>query len=222
MKKAELASMIDHTILKATATEEDVKRLCAEARAHNFASVCVNPVHVPLVKEELEGSGVLTCCVVGFPLGANATELKAAEAEFAVSQGAEELDMVINVGALKAGNVEKVRRDIAAVVDAAAGRTVKVIIETCYLTEEEKVSACTAAMEAKAHFVKTSTGFGSGGAAVEDIRLMRRTVGDTMKVKASGGIRSYQDAVAMAQAGADRIGASSGIAILAEAELEAE
>ncbi len=218
MEKAKLAKMIDHTILKATATEDDVKRLCAEARAESFASVCVNPLHVPLVAKELEGSGVLTCCVVGFPLGANASEVKAAESEFAVSQGAEELDMVINVGALKAGDHDRVLRDIAAVVDAAAGRTVKVIIETCYLNEEEKRQACRAAMEAKAHFVKTSTGFGSGGATVEDIRLMRETVGDTMKVKASGGVRSYADAIAMIEAGADRIGASSGIAILAEAE----
>lgn len=218
MEKTKLAKMIDHTILKAAATEDDVKRLCAEARAEGFASVCVNPVHVPLVARELQGSGVLTCCVVGFPLGANASEIKAAEAEFAVSQGAEELDMVINVGALKAGDYERVVRDISAVVDAAAGRTVKVIIETCYLNDEEKRQACRAAMEAKAHFVKTSTGFGTGGATVEDIRLMRQAVGDTLQVKASGGIRSYADAIAMIEAGADRIGASSGLAILAEAD----
>ncbi len=218
MKKQELAAMIDHTILKASATEDDVRRLCSEAKAHKFASVCVNPVHVPLVSRELKDSGVLTCCVIGFPLGANATEIKAAEAEFAVSQGAEELDMVINIGAMKAGDVDSVRKDISAVVDASAGRTVKVIIETCYLNEEEIKAACRAAMEAKAHFVKTSTGFGSGGATVEHIRLMRETVGSTMKVKASGGVRTYDDAVAMAEAGADRIGASSGIAIIAEAE----
>lgn len=217
MNRQKLAAMIDHTILKASATAEDVRRLCAEAKAHGFASVCVNPVHAALVSRELAGSGVLTCCVVGFPLGANATEIKAAEAEFAVSQGAEELDMVIDIGALKAGDTERVRKDIAAVVDAAAGRTVKVIIETCYLTDDEKRQACRAAMEAGAHFVKTSTGFGSGGATVEDIRLMRETVGDSMKVKASGGVRTYADAAAMIEAGADRIGASSGIAILAEA-----
>jgi deoxyribose-phosphate aldolase len=218
MKKQELAAMIDHTILKADATVDDVTRLCSEAKAHKFASVCVNPVHIPLVSRELKESGVLTCCVIGFPLGANATEIKAAEAEFAVSQGAEELDMVINIGAMKAGDSDLVRKDISAVVDAAAGRTVKVIIETCYLNEEEIKDACRAAMEAKAHFVKTSTGFGSGGATVENIRLMRKTVGSSMKVKASGGVRTYADAVAMAEAGADRIGASSGIAIIAEAE----
>ncbi|WP_020612663.1 deoxyribose-phosphate aldolase [Sediminispirochaeta bajacaliforniensis] len=218
MKKRELAAMIDHTILKATATEADVKRLCAEARENGFASVCVNPVHVALVSRELAGSKVRTCCVIGFPLGANASEIKAAEAEFAVSQGAEELDMVINVGALKAGDETRVRKDIAAVVDAVAGRTVKVIIETCYLSDDEKRAACRAAMEAKADFVKTSTGFGSGGAKIEDIKLMRETVGDTMKIKASGGIRSYADALAMVEAGADRIGASSGIAIIAAAE----
>lgn len=218
MKKQELAKMIDHTILKAVASEEDVKRLCSEAKEYGFASVCANPVHVGLMAKELEGSDVLSCCVVGFPLGANASEIKAAEAEFAVSQGADELDMVINIGALKAGDKERLIRDIAAVVDAAAGRTVKVIIETCYLTDEEKIIACEAAMEAKADFVKTSTGFGSGGATVEDIKLMRKTVGDSMKVKASGGIRSYADALAMVEAGADRIGASAGIAILSEAQ----
>ncbi len=214
MNKKSLAAKIDHTNLKPTATESDIIKICAEAREYVFASVCANPVHVPLMKKELEGSTPLVCCVVGFPLGANAKEIKAAEARHAVEQGADEVDMVINIGALKAGQNQTVKEDIAAVVEAARGKTVKVIIETCYLTEEEKKNACTSAMEAGAHFVKTSTGFGSGGATLEDIKLMRAVVGDKLQVKASGGIRTLEDAKAMIEAGADRIGASAGIAIV--------
>ncbi len=212
--KANLASTIDHTNLKPTATEADIKKICAEAREYGFASVCANPVHVPLMKKELEGSSPLVCCVIGFPLGANAQEIKAAETRQAVAEGADEVDMVINIGALKAGQIDTIRDDIAAVVEAAAGKTVKVIIETCYLTDEEKRAACTCAMEAGADFVKTSTGFGSGGATVADVKLMREVVGDKLQVKASGGVRTLEDAKAMIEAGADRIGASAGIAIV--------
>ena len=218
MSRKILAAKIDHTNLKPTATETDIIKICAEAREYGFASVCANPVHVPLMKKELEGGTPLVCCVIGFPLGANAKEIKAAEAGQAVEQGADEVDMVINIGALKAGLDQTVREDIAAVVEAARGNTVKVIIETCYLTDEEKQKACRIAMEAGAHFVKTSTGFGNGGATVEDIKLMRAVVGDKMQVKASGGIRSLEDAQAMIEAGADRIGASAGIAIVSPLE----
>jgi len=214
LTKQNLATKIDHTNLKPTATEADIRKVCAEAREYGFASVCANPVHVPLMKQELEGSKVLVCCVVGFPLGANTKEIKATEARTAVEQGADEVDMVINIGALKAGQTKVVQEEIAAVVDAAAGQTVKVIIETCYLTDEEKRIACGCAKDAGAHFVKTSTGFGSGGATVEDIKLMRQAVGEKLQVKASGGIRSLEDAKAMIDAGADRIGASAGIAIV--------
>lgn len=212
--RATLSKYIDHTNLKATATEADIIRLCGEAREYGFASVCVNPLHTELVHRELEGSSVLTCCVIGFPLGANESWVKAAETKRAVEAGADEVDMVINIGAMKAGDNDKVRDDIAAVVEAAGGRTVKVIIETCYLDDGEKKTACECARDAGAHFVKTSTGFGSGGATVEDVKLMKSTVGDTMKVKASGGIRTLEDALAMIGAGADRIGASAGIAIV--------
>jgi len=214
VSQSALTKYIDHTNLKATATEEDIRKLCREAREYGFASVCVNPVHTELVHRELAGSSVMTCCVVGFPLGANDSRIKAAEAKLAVEAGADEVDMVINLGAIKAGNRDEVRDDIAAVVKAAAGRTVKVIIETCYLEDKEKKAACECAKDAGAHFVKTSTGFGSGGATVEDVKLMKSVVGDIMKVKASGGIRTLDDAVAMIEAGADRIGASAGIAIV--------
>ncbi len=209
-----LAKYIDHTNLKPTATGEDIRRICGEAREYGFASVCVNPVHIELVHRELEGSSVMTCCVIGFPLGANDSKIKAAETKLAVELGADEVDMVINIGALKSGDREKVEKDIASVVKAAAGRTVKVIIETCYLDDQEKKIACECARDGGAHFVKTSTGFGTGGATAEDVRLMKSVVGDKMKVKASGGIRSFEDVVAMIEAGADRIGASAGIAIL--------
>ncbi|MCE1206422.1 MAG: deoxyribose-phosphate aldolase [Spirochaetia bacterium] len=216
--RADIAATIDHTLLKATGTETQIRELCAEARKYRFASVCVNPAWVPLCSQELQGSEVMVCTVIGFPLGANASEIKAAEARLAVSQGAHEVDMVINIGKAKAGDWTAVENDIRAVVEAAGNATVKVIIETCYLTNEEKVKACQAAMKAGAHFVKTSTGFGTGGATVEDIALMRKTVGSAMKVKASGGIRTLQDALAMLKAGADRIGASAGVSIVSEIE----
>ncbi|AEJ19067.1 deoxyribose-phosphate aldolase [Gracilinema caldarium] len=214
--KATIAKTIDHTILKPTATAEQIRELCAEARANHFASVCVNPCWVPLVAKELNNSDVLVCTVIGFPLGANPTEIKVEETKWAVKNGAQEVDMVINIGALKGGDYKAVEEDIRAVVKAAGKATIKVIIETCFLSNDEKRIACEAAMKAGAHFVKTSTGFGTGGATVEDVKLMRKTVGDTMKVKASGGVRSYHDAIAMLDAGADRIGTSSGVAIVAE------
>lgn len=218
MDKKTIASMIDHTLLKPEATPAQVERLCAEAAEYHFASVCVNPVYIPLAARLLKGTGVKICCVVGFPLGAIAPEQKAAEAASCVAMGAEELDMVIHVGAAKAGDWALVQRDIEGVVKAAAGHTVKVIIETCLLTDEEKVKACEAAKAAGAHFVKTSTGFSTGGATTHDIALMRKTVGPEMGVKASGGIRDYETAMAMIEAGANRIGASAGIAIVAAAE----
>ena len=212
--KAALAKTIDHTLLKAVGTASQVRELCAEAKAFGFASVCVNPVWVPLCAQELAGSQVLVCTVIGFPLGANHAESKAAEARLAVTQGAAEVDMVMQLGAAKAGDWQAVEADIHGVVTAAGKHVVKVILETCYLTEDEKIKACEAAARAGARFVKTSTGFGTGGATVEDIRLLRKTVGDRLQVKASGGVRTCQEALAMLEAGADRIGASSGIAIV--------
>ena len=211
-----LASYIDHTLLKTDATEAQITRLCAEAREHRFASVCVNPRWVALCAQLLAGSGVRVCTVIGFPLGASSSAIKAAEARQAVADGADELDMVISVGDLKAGNNEFVRADIRGVVKAAEGRTVKVIIEACLLTDEEKSLACKLAMAAGADFVKTSTGFSTGGATVADVRLMRAAVGPNFGVKAAGGIRTRKDALAMIEAGANRIGASAGIAICAE------
>lgn len=218
MDKKTIASMIDHTLLKPEATPAQVEKLCAEAAEYHFASVCVNPVYIPLAARLLDGTGVKVCCVVGFPLGAIAPEQKAAEAASCAAMGAEELDMVIHVGAAKAGDWALVQRDVAGVVKAAAGRTVKVIIETCLLTDEEKVKACEAAKAAGADFVKTSTGFSTGGATTHDIALMRKTVGPEMGVKASGGIRDFATAMAMIEAGANRIGASAGIEIVAAAE----
>ena len=218
MDKKTIAAMIDHTLLKPEATPAQIEKLCAEAAGYHFASVCVNPVYIPLAARLLKGTGVKVCCVVGFPLGAIAPEQKAAEAASCAAMGAEELDMVIHVGAAKAGDWALVQRDIEGVVKAAAGHTVKVIIETCLLTDEEKVKACEAAKAAGAHFVKTSTGFSTGGATTHDIALMRKTVGPEMGVKASGGIRDYETAMAMIEAGANRIGASAGIAIVAAAE----
>ena len=218
MDKKTIAAMIDHTLLKPEATPAQIEKLCAEAAEYHFASVCVNPVYIPLAARLLKGTGVKVCCVVGFPLGAIAPEQKPAEAASCAAMGAEELDMVIHVGAAKAGDWALVQRDIEGVVKAAAGHTVKVIIETCLLTDEEKVKACEAAKAAGAHFVKTSTGFSTGGATTHDIALMRKTVGPEMGVKASGGIRDYETAMAMIEAGANRIGASAGIAIVAAAE----
>ncbi len=214
--KATLAKTIDHTLLKAIGTEQALKDLCAEAKNYGFASVCVNPYWVPYCAKELSGTRVMVCTVIGFPLGANAPEIKAAEAKLAVSQGAGEIDMVINLGAVKSGDWRAVEEDMKAVVKASGTAKVKVIIETCYLNETEKVKACECALKAGASFVKTSTGFGTGGATVEDIRLMRKTVGDKMSIKASGGVRTYHDAILMLEAGADRIGASSGVAIVSE------
>ncbi len=212
---AELAKLIDHTLLKPEATEDQVRKLCQEAREHAFMSVCVNPYWVPLCAELLQGSDVKVCTVIGFPLGANRSEIKAVEAEDAIERGATEVDMVINIGALKSKQYGVVLNDVKAVVDAASGKAlVKVIIETCLLTDEEKVKACELAKEAGADFVKTSTGFSTGGATVADIALMRKTVGPEMGVKASGGVRDYESTMAMVRAGATRIGASAGIAIV--------
>jgi deoxyribose-phosphate aldolase len=209
-----IAKMIDHTVLKPEATSEMVEKVCTEAKAFGFASVCINPVYVGLAANLLLGSNVKVCTVIGFPLGANSSIVKALEARDAVACGAQELDMVINIGALKNGNDSLVERDIAAVVEAAGGRVVKVILETCLLTNEEKIRACKIAQKAGASFVKTSTGFNSGGATVDDISLMRRAVGPQMGVKASGGIRDLATAKAMIQAGANRLGTSSGVAIV--------
>lgn len=210
-----IAKMIDHTILKATATKEEVVKICSEAKEYGFFSVCVNPTQIELVKKELQGSDVKVCTVIGFPLGANTPEVKAFETKDAISKGADEVDMVINIGALKDKNYELVERDIKAVVDAAnKAALVKVIIETCYLTDEEKKIACELAVKAGTDYVKTSTGFGTGGSTPEDIKLMRETVGENIGVKASGGVRCEKDAIAVIEAGASRIGASASIAIV--------
>jgi deoxyribose-phosphate aldolase len=215
----ELARMIDHTLLKPEATEAQITKLCREAVEYGFMSVCVNPAWVPLAARLLQGSPVKVCTVIGFPLGATSSAVKAAETAEVIRQGATEVDMVLNIGALKSGQYELVREDIEAVVKAAKGKAlVKVIIETGLLTNEEKVKACELAKQAGADFVKTSTGFGPGGATVEDIALMRRTVGPNMGVKASGGIRDYEAAVAMVKAGANRIGASASVAIVTRAK----
>lgn len=216
--RRKVAQSIDHTLLKATATEEQIRALCADAKIHGFKSVCVNPCWVPVCARELAGSDVLVCTVVGFPLGANSTAVKAEEARRAVAEGAQEIDMVINVGWAKAGDWKAVQDEIAAVVEASRPAIVKVIIETCYLTREEKIAACRAAVAAGAAFVKTSTGFGTGGATVDDVRLMKEAVGTGAEVKASGGIRTLADALAMLEAGATRIGASAGVSILQEFE----
>ncbi|MFW5747987.1 MAG: deoxyribose-phosphate aldolase [Chloroflexota bacterium] len=216
MQPAELAAMIDHTLLKPEATRSQIEKLCAEARTHEFASVCVNGVYVSLAARLLQGSPVKVCTVVGFPLGAMATEAKVQETHIAINQGAHEIDMVLHVGALKGEDISALANDISAVVAECQtrGALSKVILETALLTNEEKVIACKVAQNAGADFVKTSTGFGGGGATVEDIRLMRETVGPKMGVKASGGVRTYEDALAVVEAGATRIGASSGIAIV--------
>ncbi len=205
----QLASMIDHTLLKANATKAEILQVCEEARKYRTASVCVNSYWAATVSGALKGSGVMTCCVVGFPLGAMSTEAKAFETQKAVEDGAEEIDMVINVGLARANDWEALEADIAAVVKAAGSAKVKVIIETCLLTDEEKVKACMASKNAGAAFVKTSTGFSTAGATVEDVKLMRETVGPEMGVKAAGGIRTRQTALAMIEAGANRVGASA-------------
>jgi deoxyribose-phosphate aldolase len=213
---SDIASYIDHTLLKPEASEADIRKVCAEAAEYRFKSVCVNPVWVKTVKTALRGSGVLTCSVVGFPLGATPSDVKAFEARGAVLDGADEIDMVINIAAARDGDKGTLVDDIIAVAEAvhAGGAILKVIIETSLLDEDQKILACQAAAEAGADFVKTSTGFNGGGATVEDIALMRRTVGPAMGVKASGGVRTLADAQAMIAAGATRIGASSGIAIV--------
>lgn len=215
-----VSHMIDHTLLKPDATQDQIAQLCYEARKHAFASVCVNPSYVKLCADLLKDSDVLVCTVIGFPLGATSTESKAFEAQKALRDGATEVDMVINVGGLKSRDYELVERDIAAVARAvhAGGAILKVIIEAALLTDEEKVAACQLAKVAGADFVKTSTGFGPGGATAEDVALMRRVVGSGMGVKASGGIRSYADAKKMIAAGASRIGASASVKIAQEAD----
>ena len=214
MNNKDLAKMIDHTILKADATEKEVEKLCKEALEYNFASVCINPSMIEKAASILKGSDVKVCTVIGFPLGATTTEVKAFETDDAIKKGATEVDMVINVGKLKDGDLNYVKKDIEAVVNAAKGRALtKVIIETCLLTDEEKVTACKISKEAGADFVKTSTGFSTGGATKEDIKLMRETVGPDLGVKASGGVRTREDAEAMIENGATRIGASASIAI---------
>ena len=205
--------LFDHTILKAEATKEAVKKICDEARAYGFMSVCVNGYYTAYAAGELKGTDVKVCTVVGFPLGQMATEAKAAETAIAVRDGADEIDMVINVGALKDRLYDVVREDIREVKKACSGALLKVIIETCLLTDEEKVKACELAKEAGADFVKTSTGFSTGGAKAEDVALMRRTVGSEMGVKASGGIRDKETAMAMEKAGASRLGTSQTVAI---------
>ncbi|HNS38974.1 MAG TPA: deoxyribose-phosphate aldolase [Promineifilum sp.] len=214
-----IARLIDHTLLKADASQDQIAQLCYEARTHHFASVCINPTNVRLCAQLLKGSDVKVCTVVGFPLGATSTPAKAYETQQAIRDGATEIDIVINVGALKSRDYKAVYEDIAAVVSVthAANDLVKVIIETALLTDEEKVIACQLSKAAGADFVKTSTGFGPGGATVDDVALMRRVVGPSLGVKASGGVRNYADAQAMVAAGATRIGASAGVAIVAEA-----
>lgn len=210
-----LARMIDHTLLSPTATRGDIEALCDEARENCFASVCINPYWVKLANEKLAESPVRVCTVIGFPLGANRSETKVYEAIRAVEDGAVELDMVLNAGALRSGDYTAAERDIAGVVDAGRGRAiVKVILETGHLTDEEKVKACVLARRAGAHFVKTSTGFGKGGATEEDVRLMRRVVGPKLGVKASGGVKDQPTAIRMIEAGATRIGASAGVRIV--------
>ena len=214
--EAGIASYIDHTLLKPEASEADVLKVCAEAVEYKFKSVCVNPAWVKTVKNALKGSGVLTCSVVGFPLGATPSDVKAFEARGAVLDGADEVDMVINIAAARANDKGALVEDIAKVAEAVHGgeAILKVIIETSLLSDEQKVIACEAAVEAGADFVKTSTGFNGGGATAEDVALMRKAVGPDLGVKASGGVRSLADAQAMIAAGATRIGASSGIAIV--------
>lgn len=216
MSREEVARLIDHTLLKPQATPVQVEQLCAEARRYGFASVCINPVYARLAAEKLEGSGVAVCTVVGFPLGATTTLIKVRETQQAIADGAAEIDMVIHIGALKAGDHRTVQEDIAAVSTACheGGALLKVIIEAVLLSDEEKATACRLAQAAGADFVKTSTGFAGGGATIEDVRLMRQTVGPRMGIKAAGGIRDYADAMAMVEAGATRIGASAGVQIV--------
>lgn len=214
--RASVAALIDHTLLRPEATASEIRKVCAEARQYGFAAVCVNPYWAPLVTAEIAGSTVKTCTVIGFPLGANATFIKVAEAAEAVRAGAREIDMVLNVGELRGGNEDGVLRDIRAVVETAhqGAAIVKVILETALLSDEQKITACGLAKDAGAEFVKTSTGFGLAGATVEDVALMRRAVGSVMGVKASGGIRTLADLQKMMAAGATRVGSSSSVKII--------
>jgi len=209
-----IAQTIDHTLLAPDATFEQIVRICDEAKQYGFASVCVNSGYVPVVSEALAGTDVATCSVVGFPLGAMSTEAKAFEASQAIEDGADEIDMVINIGWLKSGRTDLVGADIQALRDATQGKVLKVILETALLDNDEIVTVCEIARDIEVDFVKTSTGFGGGGATVEDVRLMKASVGESVQVKASGGVRDYETAVAMIEAGASRIGASAGIAIV--------
>ena len=208
--------LIDHTALKADTKKENIMKLCQEAMEFDFASVCVNPTWVSYCAEILKNSDVKVCTVIGFPLGANTTATKVFETEDAINNGADEIDMVINIGALKDGDVELVYEDIKAVVEASEGHVVKVIIETCLLSDEEKIAACEAAAKAKASFVKTSTGFSTGGAKIDDVKQMKNIIGKNIKLKASGGIRTFDDAVKFIEAGADRLGCSASVAIMEE------
>ena len=210
--------LIDHTILKPEASIDDIRKLCIEAKEYNFYSVCVNSAYVNVAYNFLLHSDVKVCSVVGFPLGAMIKEAKAYEAKFAVDSGAEEIDMVINIGLLKSGKIDLFERDIKKVREACKASVLKVIIETCLLDDKEKILACKIAKEYGADFVKTSTGFSTGGATEHDVELMRKTVGDKIGVKASGGIKTYEDAVKMINAGANRLGTSSGIAIMKSAK----
>ena len=218
MKKHDIARMIDHTLLAPNASSEDIRRLCREAAENDFASVCIQPCYVPLAAECLRGSRAKVCTVIGFPLGVDCTEIKAAEAAKAVADGADEVDMVLNRSLVADGRWDEVQKDIEAVVAAAKGRLVKVILEATELQPDELAEAARTAVAAGADFVKTSTGFVGGGARVEDIRIMKEAVGDRAQIKASGGIHSYDEAMAMIAAGATRIGASAGLAIIAGAE----
>lgn len=209
-----LNKYIDHTLLKPQGTVNDIIKLCEEAKKYQFMSVCVNPTNIEHAKMLLKDTDVLVCTVIGFPLGANTIETKVFETKDAISKGADEIDMVINIGRAKIHDYDYIEREIRAVVEAADGKTVKVIIETCILTDEEKVNCCKAAVNAKASFVKTSTGFSTGGATIEDVRLMRQTVGEALGVKASGGVRTKKDVLAMIENGATRIGTSSGVSIM--------
>ncbi len=216
MEHFKLADLMDHTLLKPEATEPQIDRLCFEAQEYKFATVCINPFYVKRSADILVNSKISVCTVVGFPLGANRTSTKVSEVILAIKEGATEFDMVMNIGALKGGHEKIVDQEIQEVVKAAQGCIVKVILETCLLTDDEKVRACQLAQQAGAHFVKTSTGFSTGGATVKDVALLRQTVGSSMGVKASGGIKTYAIAQAMIEAGANRLGTSSGIAILNE------
>ncbi len=210
----EYNKLIDHTLLKPDASIEAIKTLCSEAKQFDFMSVCVNPAFISLCKKELEGSNVKVCTVIGFPLGASLPQVKALEAREAIFEGADEIDMVINISMLKAGKDDYVKEEIEKVRRSTVGKVLKVIIETCLLTDDEKVRACKLAKEAGADFVKTSTGFSTGGATVSDVKLMRETVGTEMGVKASGGVRTHEDMLAMVEAGANRIGTSAGPKII--------